>query len=55
MREMSVLSIKNFPDDLHRDAKVAAVRRGEDLRVLVERALRNELERLVQEDSEAGQ
>lgn len=47
-----MLSIKEFPDDLHRDAKVAAARRDEPLRELVMRALRNELERLAQEEGE---
>jgi hypothetical protein len=48
---VSVLSIKEFPDDLHRDAKVAAARRDEPLRELVIRALRAELERLTGEEA----
>lgn len=45
-----MLSIKNFPDDLHREARAAAALRGIDLRELVEEALREKLRRLKAEE-----
>lgn len=43
---MATLQIKDFPDDLHRDAKVEAARGREALRDLVARAVQREVERL---------
>jgi hypothetical protein len=54
MREMSVLSIKGFPEDIHRAAKAAAAARGEDLQDLIERAVKLELERLAREEAEGA-
>ena len=40
-----VLNIKDFPDDLHREAKIYAVTNGISLKELVIRALRDYLKR----------
>jgi hypothetical protein len=42
---MSVLNIKKFPDDLHLQAKVAAVKGGKQLREWFIEAVKEKLER----------
>lgn len=48
-RNVSVLSIKDFDDDLHHEAKLAAAMMRIPLRALVEEALREKLERIAAE------
>jgi hypothetical protein len=49
-----VLSIKDFPEDLHRDMKMAALQRGVHLRELVIEAFEKLLERERNEAEAAG-
>lgn len=42
---MSVLNLKKFPDDLHREAKVSAVKKGVPLREWLIEAIKEKLER----------
>jgi plasmid stability protein len=43
---VATLYVKEFPDDLHRRARVAAAERDETLKALVTRAVEAELERI---------
>jgi len=45
---MSVLNIKNFPDELHHAAKVAAVKEGRPLREWLIEAIKEKLEKTKQ-------
>jgi plasmid stability protein len=42
---VTVLHIRNFPDDLHRDLKVEAAMSSQPLLAVVEEAVRRELDR----------
>jgi plasmid stability protein len=43
---MSVINLRDVPDDLHRRLRVAAAQRGEHQRDLILRAIERELDRL---------
>jgi plasmid stability protein len=47
-----VLTIRNWPDDLHRKLRVTALQRGETLRALMIRAAEQELERIERGEDE---
>jgi hypothetical protein len=47
------LFVRDFPDDLHRHAKLLAALRGETLKALVERALGAEVERIETTEGDA--
>ncbi len=42
---MSAVNIKNFPEDLHRAAKIAAVKEGKSLRDWIIESVKEKLER----------
>lgn len=42
---MSVLNIKGFPDDLHREAKAAAAKAGVTLQAWIIEAIKEKLEK----------
>lgn len=43
--EMSAVNLKDFPEDLHRAAKVAAVKEGKSLKDWIIEAVKEKLER----------
>jgi hypothetical protein len=43
--DVATMFVRDFPDDLHRRAKVVAASQGETLKALVERAIEAEVER----------
>lgn len=45
---MSVLNIKGFPDEVHREAKAAAAKAGMTLQVWIVEAIKEKLERTKQ-------
>ena len=45
---MSALSIKSFPDEIHREAKAAAAKAGVTLQVWILEAIKEKLERIKQ-------
>lgn len=42
---MSVMNIKDFPEDIHREAKIAAVKEGRSLKAWLIEAMKEKLER----------
>lgn len=48
----TALTLKDFPPDVHREAKVQAAKEGITLKALIEKALREYLARAKQEKSE---
>lgn len=49
-----MLTIRNWPDDLHRKLRMTALERGQTLRALMIQAAEEKLERIEQEGSSGG-
>jgi plasmid stability protein len=52
---MATMYMRNFPEDLHKRARVEAAKRGESLRALALRAIEREVERMEAEDAQGGE
>ncbi len=51
---MKQIVIKNFPDELHREAKIQAAKQGVTMKALIEKALREYLDRCENKEHKKG-
>jgi len=51
---MKALTLKEFPDDLHRDMKIQAAKEGITLKALIEKAAREYIERYEAKEHKKG-